>query len=356
MSLRTDLSERIRSFFFRARDEREHAEELAFHLEMAERAYRQDGLSPLEARRRAQLDLGGRAQVMEEVRDARGTHLLDQLRQDLRYAVRSFRKSRGFAFATVLILALGIGANTATFTLVNALLLTRLPVAEPDRLVTLGDTRRINSLHEGTPRADLASVPLYQDVRDGTRTLAGVYATGRIGRIDVVVSSGGPNPGEPEHPRGRLVSGSFFAVLCVPALIGRTFSDAEDRGAGTGPVVVLSHAYWTRRFGGDRGAIGRTITVNGAPFTIIGVTPPGFTGDLVGQAIDVWMPLTMQPVVMAHRDWLADRNMSWLLIMGRLAPGVTLEQARAELTGLVSRSLEDNADAGDLPATRQLPG
>ena len=153
---------------------------MAFHLEMAERAHRENGLSAEEARRRARLEFGGRAQVMEEVRDARGTHLLDQLRQDLRYALRSFRKSRGFALATVLILALGIGANTATFTLVNALLLTRLPVAEPDRLVALGDTRRINSLHEGTPRGPRVRPDVRGHPRRQHGQPRGLYASGRM--------------------------------------------------------------------------------------------------------------------------------------------------------------------------------
>ena len=353
MSLLTDLAERLRSLLFRARDEREMDEELDFHLEMEATRLRGEGLDPGEARRRATMDFGGRARIQEEVRDARGTRWLDQVRKDVGYAVRSLRQHRGFALVTVLILGLGIGANTATFTLVNALLLRPLPVHEPDRLVTIGNPSRTGSLAQGTPSAELLSYPVYDDVRRGTRTLSGVYATGRTARFDLRTGSATGARNEGDHPLGRFVSANFFSLLGVPAFLGRTFSESEDRAPGSGPVVVLSHAYWARRFGADPKAVGSVLTLNGTPLTVIGVTPPGFTGDLVGQARDLWIPVTMEPVLMPHREWLQDREVSWLLLMGRLKPGVTVAQARSELTELVTRSLIDHATADNLAGIKR---
>ncbi|HEX6536424.1 MAG TPA: ABC transporter permease [Gemmatimonadaceae bacterium] len=330
-------------------------EEIAFHLAMRVEKLIAAGWSPAAARAEALRQFGDlpavRAECLttdhERERAMRRASYMDDLRRDAAYALRTLRRNKGFAVVLLLILALGIGANTAMFTLVNALLLRTLPVSHPERLVTIGDPRRTGSLSEGTPRPDLASYPVYEDLRDGTRTLAGLYANGRTGRLDVTIG-GGHAGTEAEHPRGRLVSGNYFSVLGVPARLGRTFTAAEDRAPGADPVAVISWAYWRRRFGGERSAIGRTITVNGAPLTIIGVTPPGFTGDIVGQPTDIWIPLMMQPSIMPHRTWLTDRTVSWLLLMGRLAPGVTLAQARAELSALERRTLTEHASAADL--------
>jgi predicted permease len=348
MSLWSDFVERVRTVIFRSREERELDEEIAFHLEQEEAKHRQAGLSPAEARRRARLDFGGGDRIKEEVRDARGTGSLDRVRQDLVYALRTLRKQPGFALVTMAILALGIGANTATFTLIDALLLRALPVPQPDRLVMVGNPARTNSLSEGAARADLLSYPVFRDVVDGTRSVSGLYATGRTGRLDVLIAdSTGRYPSIPEHPRGRFVSGNYFSVLEVPAAAGRTFSPDEDRVAGAAPVVVISDAYWRRRFGAAPDAVGRSITLNGARLTIVGVTPPGFAGDIVGQPSELWIPLGMQPVLMPNRAWLTDRNVSWLLLMGRLRPGVSFAQAGGELRNLVERSLVDHSTSTD---------
>ncbi|MDQ6831344.1 MAG: ABC transporter permease, partial [Gemmatimonadota bacterium] len=174
--------------------------------------------------------------------------------------------------------------------------------------------------------------------RDQNHVFSGMYATGRTGRLDVITLHS-----EPEHPRGRFVSGNYFSVLQVPALAGRTFSAEEDKVPGADPVIVISHAYWQRQFGGERSAIGRSIKINGAPFTIIGIASEGFSGDLIGQAIDLWIPMMMQPTIMPHSPWLTDRSTGWLLMMGRLSPGVSLEKARAEIQTLGKRSLLDHA-------------
>src|SRR5262249_9663297 len=139
---------------------------------------------------------------------------------------------------------------------------------------------------------------------------------------------------------GRIVSGNYFSVLGVPAFRGRVFTAAEDRVPGADPVVVISHSYWTRRFAQDPGAVGRPITLNGSPFTLVGIAPPGFTGEVVGFPTDVWIPLMMQLQVNPGRPYLARWNTSWLLLLGRLKPGVSLPQARAEMDTLVARTVK----------------
>jgi predicted permease len=272
---------------------------------------------------------------------------LGNLQQDVAYAFRTLRQNPAFAGVVILILALGIGANTATFSVIDALMLRPLPVNHPEALVTIGDPRATGRLSEGTPQSDIASYPLYTDIRDGTHVLTGLYATGRTNRLDVVIdhapASARPGPTEAEHPHGRFVTGNFFSVLGIGAAVGRTFAATEDRVIGADPVVVISSAYWRKRFAGGPGAVGRTITIDGASFVIVGVAKEGFTGDIVGQPTDVWIPVTMQPVVMPNSPWLTDRTVSWLLLMGRLAPGVSLEAARASLSVLETRSLLDNA-------------
>ena len=346
------------------RAERDVNEEIEFHIAMRARKLADAGLDPVAARAEAERQFGDPRNVRDEcvtidrarVRAAERANHLSDLRQDLRFAWRTVRANKAATFTMVAILALGIGANTATFTLIDALLLRTLPVPHPERLVSIGDPRRTGSLSEGTPRSDIASWPLYADVRDENRVLSGLYATGRTGRVDVRVAGdpastsadSGTAGDEPEHPRARLVSGNYFSVLQVPAVAGRTFTGDEDRAPGADPVVVISHDWWQQRFGGARSAIGRSITINGAPVTIIGVAPRGFTGDIVGQPTDIWIPLMMQPAIMPHRDWRADRQTSWLLMMGRLKPGVSLEQARTQLAEIERRSLIAHASVHDV--------
>jgi predicted permease len=320
-------------------------EEIAFHLEMRARRLVAGGMLPEDARAEALRQFGNVESVRQSCvtldhqreRAMRRTNFLDELRRDVLYAFRTMRHNPVFTAVVVVTLALGIGANTAIFTLVDAILLRPLPVSEPDELVAIGDPTRVGSMSMGSPRADLFSYPLYRDVRERQRAFTGVLASGRIRRLDVRVS-GSPSD-DAEHPRGRYVSGNYFDVLGVPAAVGRTFGSEEDRAPGASPVVVISHGYWTRRFAADRAAIGRTVTIDGVPMTIIGVAQRGFAGEIVGSSIDVWVPLTMQPVLMSTRPWLEDRSVSWLLLMGRLAPGVSIDQARASITTITKQVL-----------------
>ncbi len=338
------------------RVERDVDEELGFHIEMRARRLAAAGLEPDAARTQALHRFGDvsavRAECLtidqERERAMRRASHFQDFRQDAGYAIRTLIKNKGFTAIVLLILALGIGANTAMFTLVDALLLRTLPVPHAERLVTIGDPTRTGSLSQGTPRVNLASFPVYADLRAQNQSLSGVYASGRTSRLDALIdrdSTGSARTAaEAEHPRGRFVSGNYFSVLQLRASLGRTFAADEDRVPGDDPVVVISHDYWRRRFAGDRSAVGRTIVVNGTPLTIIGVGPVGFTGDIVGQTIEMWIPLMMQPSVMPHTRWMDDRAINWLLMMGRLRPGVSLERARGDISGVIERSLLTNAN------------
>jgi predicted permease len=328
----SDLRYRVRALLRRDAVERELHDELRFHIEREAEKYVGAGLEPNEALRRARLVFGGVEYAKEASRESRGTATLESLVQDVRYAVRSLRRQPAFTAIVVLTLALGIGANAAIFSLVDALLLRTLPVPHPERLVTIGDPSAVNTRWTGSTSTDYVSYPLYVDVRDHNSVLSGLYANGSAGDLDVVIGHDASAP--PEHPEARLVSGNFFSVLELPAQAGRTFTDDDDRPATPSPVAVLSYAYWQRRFGGDHAAIGSTFRVNGVPVTIIGVTPPQFAGDIVGQPTDLWMPIAMQPALQPRRNILNARQSSWLVLMGRLGPGVTLQQARAVIPAI----------------------
>jgi len=341
---------RLRTLFLRPRVEAELAAELSFHLDQMTDENIAAGMSAREARQAALRSFGGLTQIQERCREMRRTRIIDELTQDLRYAVRTLRMSPAFTIIAALSLALGIGANTAIFSLIQALLLRPLPgVHAPEQLVALGNPARTGSLSEGNVRTDVFSYPLYEQVRDHNQSFSGLAASGRSNRLVVGTGSttgsttgssgGGQPPGGAETARGRIVSGNYFAVLGVHAFRGRTFTAAEDRVPGADPVVVMSHSYWTRRFAQDPAVIGRPITLNGSPFTVIGIMPPEFTGDVVGFPTDIWVPLMMQLQVTTGRPYLARWDTSWLLLLGRLKPGVSLERASAEMDSLVTRTV-----------------
>ena len=250
---------------------------------------------------------------------------MDVLLQDLRQAVRQLRTHSGFTLVAVLLLALGIGANTTIFTLVNALLLRPLPhVARPHELVLVGRTME----GEGF---DTFGYLDYSDLRDQSRTLAGVAAHRTV---PIHVSTGGAT----ERSRGTLVSANYFAVLGTEPAAGRFFLAEEDRAGHPASVAVISHGLWQRGYGGRRDVIGAPIRLNGHQFTVIGVTPPGFQGTDVGSLQDVFVPITMQPVMMARFGSLLEaREAVWLQIVARRRAATPLAQVRDELAALGRR-------------------
>ncbi len=262
--------------------------------------------------------------------------MIETALKDLRYAFRAIYRSPGFTAIAVLSLALGIGANTAIFTLIDAVMLRSLPVRSPKELVSVGDPSRPTALREGAPMLNVFSYPLYQRLRDQNRVFTGLLASGRTGRIDMSDSNGSV-----EEVSGRLVSGNYFEVLGVSPILGRTFSSEEDRTPGSSPVIVISYGYWVNRFGRNPNLLGSKLRLNGSPFTVIGVGPPHFTGEVVGSLTDIWIPLSMQAQVNPGYPRLDKRDSNWLLCMGRLRPGVSVERARAEITMLAQETLID---------------
>lgn len=269
---------------------------------------------------------------------------MNTLLQDLRFALRQLRKTPGFTVVAVLTLALGIGANTAIFTVVNALLLKMLPVQDPKQLVVIGDPQVANNRSNGTPQTNNFSYPLYEEIRDRNSVFNGVCAAATDHRVEVETLEGSPSG---EKVNGRMVSGDYFQVLGVNAAAGRLFAESDDTAESANPVVVLSYAFWRDKFALSPSAIGKEIRLNGYPFTIVGVAPAGFDGDVVGEHMALYVPLSMQPQIVRGRHWRNAPNTSWLSLIGRLPPDTTPAQAEANVN-LVFRQAMSGAYGASL--------
>jgi predicted permease len=263
------------------------------------------------------------------------------IRQDLRYTVRVLAASPAFTLVAVLSLALGIGANTAIFSLLNGVLMRTLPVPRPHELVILTrpSAQGLSIGSQGGERA-LATYTEFQQLQSETRSFASLMASGSsLRRTDARIGGS-----QPEEIAVRLASSSYFATLGVPALLGRTFDAGPEPAQGTVPFAVISHEYWRRRFGGRADVLGQSIAFRGGPVSVIGVAPASFLGETVGDRPDVWIPLAMQAAVLPGRDWLNDKpgsveKVMWLHVFGRLAPGVTLDRAQADANVVFQQGL-----------------
>jgi len=329
----------LRAVLLRKRTEHDMDTELRFHVESYAEDLIRSGVPRAEAMRRARLEFGGLEQTKEVCREARGITIIDSLVQDVRFGLRMLRKSPGFTAVAVATLALGIGANTAIFTVINALLLRSLPVQHPEQLVVVGNPSLVHSFGSGTPRTTLFSFPLYRELRDNNSVFSSLLASSNLKDLRINIDSG------LENISGRLVTENYFQALGVNALLGRTFTADEGQTAGSDPVMVISYGYWQRRFSADPAVLGRKVRLNNYPFTIIGVAPPGFSGEVVGDRADVWAPMMMQPQLMPSRGFLDDVNVFSLLLIGRLEPGVTIEQARTNVNAVVEQALTARLDA-----------
>jgi len=260
---------------------------------------------------------------------------MNGLLQDLRYALRQLRKSPGFAAVAILTLALGIGANTAIFSLLDQALLRSLPVKDADRLVILkydgSNTGHLDSRSDGK---FYFSYPMYRDLRDRNSVFSGLIATDWV-QVGVQWHN------QPDLVEAELVSGNYFDVLGLQPALGRLFVTSDDLVPDANPVVVLSFSYWQRRFGTDLGILNQSILMNGHPFTVVGVAPPGFHSVVMGDTPDVFAPMTMKAEVMPGTKDLEDRRSSWLNIVGKMKPGVSREQAEAGLGPLWSSIRSD---------------
>src|SRR5262245_18741026 len=303
---------RLRALFFKSKMEEELDEEVRFHLEREIEENIARGMTREEARSAAIRSFGGVERVKEESRDERGIRLLEELWQDLRYGARMLRKNPSFTIVTVLTLALGIGANTAIFSLINAALLRTLPVKDPQQLVFF--------MVAGPQGMGTGfSYPLLQQFNQNNHSFTGIIAANTPGRMRLAEPGTG---GQVELVQAGRVSGNFFSELGVRAVAGRTLTEDDDGPSGGQPVAVISYDYWKRRFDLDPGVIGRKITLDDFPFTIVGVAPPGFFGIEVGSNTDLWWPIRMTPQVRPGDQSLNDGGHRWLYLMARLKSSV----------------------------------
>src|SRR3954462_9324314 len=261
---------------------------------------------------------------------------MESILQDVRYAFRMLAKSPGFTTVAVLTLALGIGANTAIFTLINAVILKMLPVRDVQRLVVIGDPTLAHSRSHGTPQTDIFSYPLYREIRDHNNVFEDVLAAGELHRVRTTDASG---KSISDEVLGSLVTGNYFSLLGVGPYIGRTLTLDDDKVEGGHPVAVISYSMFRNRFNSDPSIIGTTLRLNEYPFTVVGVAPPGFHGQVVGDVQEVWVPMMMQSQVLRGRKWLDDPESSWLTMMGRLRPGVSIGQAQANVNLIYQQAL-----------------
>jgi len=303
-------------------------DELQFHVEMRTQEFIAAGVTPEEARHRARRLFGNQLLLKERMRDMDTIGWIDILWQDLRYAGRLVRKSPAFAAVVVITLALGIGANTAIFTLINAVMLHTLPVKDPGQLVLFYD-----GIDSGVDDGDgfpgnIFAYPAWEYFRDHNESFQGLCAFRQSSDRLVMHVAGSSDSGPKEQVGGHLVSGNYFAVLGVQAAIGRMLTVQDDALAAP-HVAVISYDFWRRRFNLDSSVIGKSVDLNGTVFHIVGVTPLEFFGERVTSPPDFWLPLSRQPQVLQRESWLANRNVHWLNLMGRLKTGVTFDRAQA---------------------------
>jgi predicted permease len=316
--------------------------ELRAHLELEAQEQLESGLSREEARYAARRAFGNTALVEEEVREMWGWMGLERFWQDVRYGARMLRKTPGFTAVAVLSLGLGIGANSAIFALLNAVVLRQLPIANPQQLVQFTYTIPTNSPENWNSYFGYSQLERF---REQSRTLSGVFGGTTFGRVSL--GAGGISG----VAQCDAYTDNFFSVLGVAAQYGRLFVPGDDQAAN---VAVLSDRYWRRRFGGDPSIVGRMVTLNQIPFLVIGVTTPEFSGLYPGGTRDVWVPLhaldRFQPGLKIWREPFS----SWLTIAGRLRPGVSRAQAQAELDVIHRRVLVGQLAISELRNRKSL--
>ncbi len=308
----------------RAQDERLR-EEIEEHLALQTAANLRAGLSPVEARRKAMLKFGGVEAMKQDCRAERGLLLIENLLQDVRYAIRSLRRTPGLTAFVVITLALGIGMTSGTFSMVDALIFRPYPVPHPSAVVTLVSTTHDSSFDDFSYRE-------YLDIRGKTKSYDGVIANAGM---EAVGFSAEP-AATPRVKGGMMVSGNYFHVLRVEPRLGRGFREDEDQVPGRDAVVVLGPDFWKHEFASDPSVVGRMIRLNGREFTVIGVAPESFPGMLIFGHPDFYMPLAMARVFSTNpqKNFFEDRDDRELTVRARLKPGTTLQQAQNELAVL----------------------
>ena len=323
---------KLLNWFHRAGLNQELDRELQYHYDRRVADLTAAGIPEPEARRRIAVELG-LSQVREEVRDVWLGRWLRDFLYDLRYSARSLLRSRGFTAATLLSLALGIGATTAIYSLVDQVILHTLPVREPQRLVLIdwkGDQAA-----GGFGTYNLMSYPICRDLQQQVRFFDGVLCRAEI---PVTFSAGG----DPKPVTAEVVSGSYFGVLGIGPALGRVIEARDDAAGGVGPFAVLSYDFWQAQLGGAPDVVGRTVLINHNPLTVIGVAAREFRGIDVGQVPALWIPASMAPQIMSRSTDLLAHPDRWMQVLGRLQPSVTAEAAQSGLVPWFKAWLEDN--------------
>ncbi len=315
--------------------DRDLDDEIAAHLAMQEEEFRRAGMSGREARNAALREFGGVTQTKEAYRDRRGLPWIDTAAKDIRYALRGLRQNKGFTAAAVLSLALGIGANTAIFTIFRALMLRSLPVSRPDELVTLYRT--------GGWGRGYSSYPLYLEIRKRTDLFEDVIA--RSGAEQTRFTAAGDRL---ETANREFVTGNYFGVLGVRPAIGRLIGEGDNRTPHAHPVAVLSYDFWQGRFGGDPGILGRALVVGEQPLTVIGVAARGFRGVELDRRADLWVPAMMRPGEMM------ERGSHWVWIMARRRTGVSRAQIQPAMDVLLKQYLAATYSGDMNPRFRKI--
>ncbi len=322
-------------FFRRRRWDEERARELQSYIDMETDDNVARGLSPEEARHAAERKLGNPLGIREEIYLMNTVGIVDALAQDLRYGARVLRLNPGFAVVAILSLALGVGANTAIFELLNAVRLRTLPISDPSRIVEVRIAERKNVVGRFTGRYPQLTNPLWERIRDRAQGFSALTAWGPT-RFDLA------DGGESRYAEGLWVSGGFFDTLGVRPAAGRLLAAADDVRGCAAPGVVVSHAFWQRELGGDPSAVGRVLHLDGHSFPVLGVSAAGFFGVEVGRSFDVAVPLCAQPIIVGAKDSALDQRDWWFLaVLGRLAPGWTAERATAQLAAISPGLLEE---------------
>ncbi len=331
---------RFRSVFRRGSVEDELNAELRFHLEKLIDVKVARGMTAEEARYAALRELGGVEQIKEECRDMRRVSYLENFLQDVRYGLRQLRRNPGFAAVALLSLALGIGANTAIFQLLDAVRLRLLPLENPQQLAEVRLTNLHGRMGSFFNWHAMLTNAIWEQIRANHQPFSGVAAWAPD---DLNLAP----RGEVHLVRGIWVSGDFFNALGVHPLLGRVFNTADDqRGCGAGPGAVVSYSFWQRELGGEASAIGRKLTVDFHPVQVLGVTPASFFGLEVGHTFDVALPICSQPVLGGEDNYLDTRYDWWLTVIGRLKPGWTFEKATAYLSSISPGTFEATLPTG----------
>jgi predicted permease len=325
---------RAETMFWRKRKQDDFNTEVEAHIALEADRLKEQGMGDQDAQMAARRAFGNLTQARERFYESGHWRWWDELRQDLRFGLRQLRRNPGFTAVSVLTLALGIGANTAIFSLMNAVMLRGLPVQNPDQLVLLGKARFAGSTN-ALGDTDVYSYAFYRELQKKNRVFSDVSSLlslefkGMHGSVD-----GHP---EMEPIDVQLVSGTYFPMLGVKPIVGRSFTEAMDKPAGGHPVAMASYSWWKARFGLDSSIVGKSVTFRSTVYTIIGITPPGFFGTTVGESPDLWIPLSMEKEVSPGWNALDDKWFESLYILARLEPGVSLAQAEANVNLLAQQ-------------------